>query len=67
MLTVHFYAPAPSCKSDYNTWLHLRGVPSILSLMAGSTHTVAVMVTVRQAELVSHLKMMFADSCMLRT
>lgn len=67
MLTVHFYAPAPSCKSDYNTWLHLRGVPSIPSLMAGSAHTVAVMMPIGETELVSHVKIAFTDSCMLRT
>jgi len=68
--TVHLHAPAPSCKSDYNsdynTWLRLRGVPSIPSLTAGSTHTVAVMGDIRQAELVPHVKMVFAVICMLR-
>lgn len=68
--TVHLHAPAPSCKSDYNsdynTWLCLRGVPSIPSLTAGSTHTVAVMGDIRQAELVPHVKMVFAVICMLR-
>lgn len=56
----------PSCKSDYNTWLHLRGVPSIPSLTAGSTHTVAVVGDIREAELVPHVKMVFAVICMLR-